>query len=184
MRLVYVITWGQVLLRINCRRVFNLLWKSFVLRSPNLRAVSECSPINLFEFFPARTVICEARHMFWRQETCFHTRERRGEREGEYERKTSNLSEINAHICSLSLSCICSMHTFVSFSALFCPVTQRSLSPVGERPRCVTVPKHGHACWMMFSICKEQEHNFQKQQNIALLYLNLRKKITQKCSIF
>ena len=76
------------------------------------------------------------------------------------------------------------MHTFVSFSALFCPVTRRPLSPVGERPRCVTVPKHGHACWMMFSICKEQEHNFQKQQNIALLYLNLRKKITQKCSIF
>ena len=72
------------------------------------------------------------------------------------------------------------MHTFVSFSALFCPVTQRPRSPVGERPRCVTVPKHGHACWMMFSICKEQEHNFQKQQNIALLYLNLRKKNNSK----
>ena len=36
----------------------------------------------------------------------------------------------------------------------------------------------------MFSICKEKEHNFQKHQNIALLYLNLRKKITKKCSIF
>ena len=37
---------------------------------------------------------------------------------------------------------------------------------------------------LMFSICKEKEYNFQKHQNIALLYLNLRKKITQKCSIF
>ena len=37
---------------------------------------------------------------------------------------------------------------------------------------------------LMFSICKEKEHNFQKHQNIALLYLNLRKKIAQKCSIF
>ena len=32
---------------------------------------------------------------------------------------------------------------------------------------------------LMFSICKEKEHNFQKHQNIALLYLNLRKNITQ-----
>ena len=37
---------------------------------------------------------------------------------------------------------------------------------------------------MMFSICKEQEHNFQKQQNIALLYLNLRKKSLKNAQFF
>ena len=41
----------------------------------------------------------------------------------------------------------------------------------------------GQFVLLMFSICKEKEHKFQTNQNIALLYLHLRKKITQKCSI-
>ena len=41
----------------------------------------------------------------------------------------------------------------------------------------------GQFVLLMFSIFKEKEYNFQTNQNIALLYLHLRKKITKKCSI-
>ena len=72
------------------------------------------------------------------------------ERESERGQKTFNSSEINAHIGSLSLSCISFTHTVVSFSAIVRTVTQRLLFLVGERPHCDTKIWACYACKSYF----------------------------------